>query len=294
MLHRRAWPGPALAAVAGAAGGCAPPIEEQDIPYDDRYGDATTLDLYRPDDGGTGRPGVLFLHGGAWSIGGKVEYLLAARRMGGSGYVAATANYRLVPDGVYPAAIRDVRCALAYMRAHAGAWGMDPDRVAVVGYSSGGHLASMLGVVEGVAELEPDCAAGTTGRANAVVAGAGIHDLRAMSDSGSVQDFLGGTIDEVPERYELGSPIHYVRPGEPPYLLIAGGVDWVIDDGQTLAMQGALLAAGNEARLLTLADAGHFLASGPDSGGEYLLTVNDRPESWMALIDFLHETLGPP
>jgi dipeptidyl aminopeptidase/acylaminoacyl peptidase len=171
---------------------------------------------------------------------------------------------------------------------------MDPDRVAVLGYSSGGHLASMLGVADGVPELEPDCAAGTTGAANAVIAGAGIHDLEAMSDDSSVQDFLGGSIAEAPERYRLASPIRHVEAGEPPYLLIHGGSDWVIDEEQSRRMRDALVAAGNEARLMSLEDSGHLLASGPDIGSENFGTVNDRPESWLAVIDFLHETMGPP
>jgi acetyl esterase/lipase len=281
--------------LAGAsAGGCAAPIEMQDILYDERFGDDTSLDLYLPDDGKTMRPAVMFIHGGAWSGGDKLEYLLAARRMGGSGYVAATINYRLVPGAVYPNAIQDVRCALAFLRAHAGEYGLDPDRVAAVGYSSGGHLASMLGVAEGVAELEPDCAAGTTGAANAVVAGAGIHDLRLMADTGSVEDFVGGSIDEVPDRYERASPVTHVKGGAPPYLLIHGGSDWVVSFEQSEQMKAALEAVGTTARFMELADQGHFIASGPDPGGEYVLTTTDRPESWIALIDFLYETLGAP
>lgn len=282
------------ALLLAGAGGCAGPIEMQDIFYDERGGDDTSLDMYLPDDGGTARPAVVFIHGGAWSAGDKVEYLLSARRMGGSGYVAATLNYRLVPDAVYPNAMQDVRCALAFLRTNAVEYGLDPARIAVVGYSSGGHLASMLGVAEGEPELEPDCAAGTTGPANAVVAGAGIHDLRLMAGSGSVQDFLGGTLDEVPERYDRASPVAHVKAGAPPYLLIHGGSDWVVSFEQSQRMKDALEAAGNSARFLELTDQGHFLASGPDPGGEYVLTTTDRPEYWIALSDFLYETLGAP
>lgn len=279
--------------LAGAAG-CAGPIEMQDILYDERFGDDTSLDMYLPDDGAAMRPAVVFIHGGAWTAGSKVEYLLAARRMGGSGYVAATLDYRLVPEAVYPNAIQDVRCALAFLRANAVEYGLDPDRIAVVGYSSGGHLASMLGVAEGVAELEPDCAAGTTGPANAVVAGAGIHDLRAMADTGSVEDFLGGTLEEVPDRYDQASPVTHVKAGAPPYLLIHGGSDWVVSFEQSERMRDALEAAGNSVRFMELTDQGHFLASGPDPGGEYVLTTTDRPEYWIALGDFLVEALGAP
>lgn len=281
-----------LAALAAGLG-CASPIEMEDIVYDDRFGEATTLDLYLPEDGAARRPAVLFLHGGLWQSGDKSEYGSAARRLGGSGYVAATANYRLVPDGPYPAPIHDARCALAFLRANAAAYGLDPDRVAVVGYAAGGHLASLLGVAEGTAELEPDCSAGTTGAANAVVAGSAIHDL-ALFDGPEVEELLGGTRDDLPDRYAMASPISYVKPEAPPYLLVHGDFDFMISPEQSERMADALRGAGASARYLELFDPGHFLAAGVDNGGLYAGGVRDRPESWTALVDFLYESLGPP
>lgn len=283
----------ALVALAGALG-CASPIEMVDVAYDDRSGEDTTLDVYLPEDGATQRPAVLFLHGGAWASGDKSEYGDAAQRLAGSGYVAATANYRLVPEGSYPAAIQDARCALAFLRGHAAEYGIDPDRIAVVGYAAGGHLASMLGVAQGTAELEPDCSAGTTGAANAVVAASAMHDLTLLDDTSEVEAFLGGTLTELPDRYAIASPVSHVKPGAPPYLLIHGDFDFVISVEQSERMNAALRDAGGSVRFLELFDPGHYLAAGADNGGLYFGSVRDRPESWTVLIDFLHESLGAP
>jgi hypothetical protein len=105
-----------------------------------------------------------------------------AQRLAHSGYVAATIEYRLVPDGVFPAAAEDCFCALAFLRAHAQEYGLDPQRVALMGYSAGGQLVSLLGVHAEDPELQdPGCPAGLTFAPAAVIDGAGPADLRAMA-----------------------------------------------------------------------------------------------------------------
>jgi dipeptidyl aminopeptidase/acylaminoacyl peptidase len=88
--------------------------------------------------------------------------------------------------------------------------------------------------------------------------------------------------------------VWHVTPGAPPYLLVHGDFDFMVSGEQTEAMQGALEAAGNPVRFLLLFDAGHALTAGADVGGLYYGTARDRPELWIALIDFLYESLGAP
>ena len=286
----------ALALVAlgcGAAVGCAPPTKLADISYDDRFGDATTLDLFLPATPGP-HPAVVLIHGGLFTRGDKEEYGAAAARLAGSGYVAATINHRLAPGARFPAAVQDAGCALSFLRNGAADYGIDPGRVAVVGYSSGGYLASMLGVASEVAALEPDCDAGASGPPEAVATGAGLFDLVEAAGEAEVQAFLGGDLGEAPERHELASPVSHVGAGEPPHLLVHGEIDWVVPSGQSKRMRDVLAAEGNDVRLLSLADPGHFLAAGADNGGLYGGGAKDRPESWIALADFLEETLGAP
>src|SRR5688572_22635069 len=147
--------------LAGACTGAG--VEEfRGVSYDDRHA-ADVLDVYLPDDGATGRPAVMYIHGGGWSSGNRGHHADHARRLAESGYVAISIDYRLVPDGAYPAAMQDTSCALAFVRAHADEYGLDPARIAVMGYSAGGHLVSLLGVATDEPDFIPDCAAAPAG-----------------------------------------------------------------------------------------------------------------------------------
>lgn len=277
------------------ASGCADVVELTGVAYDQRFGDATTMDVYLPDDGLTGRPAVLWIHGGGWKHFSRSAHTDHAIRLARAGYVSATINYRLVPDGSFPRAPQDCLCALAYLRNHADEYGLDPDRIAVAGYSAGGHLASLIGVAAGVPELAPDCAAGATYAPAAVISGAGPEDLLAMGDGDAVRDFVGGTPEEVPERYELASPISHVSPDAPPFLFVHGTGDLFVNIDQSKKMRDALRDAGVQARLLALPGGGHL--TNPDTGlgqADFGSTTIDSPQAWAAIIDFLDQTVGAP
>ena len=124
-----------------------------------------TLDLYLPASRSAGapvaRPLVLFVHGGAWFVGhtrhsGAFERwpdVLAA--LAARGYVVSSMNYRFSREAPFPAAIQDVKMAIRYLRAHAGEYGIDKQRVLVWGGSSGGQLAALAATTCHVAALEP-------------------------------------------------------------------------------------------------------------------------------------------
>ena len=276
----------------GILAGCTAPVEIHDVAYDDRYGDSTVMDLYLPEGSATARPGVMFIHGGGWRGGTKDHHTDAARRLARSGYVTASINYRLVPDGVFPAAVQDCLCALSFMRANAEEWGLDPSRIAVAGYSAGGHLAALLGVAADDPALAPDCAAGPTYGPAAAIPGAGPTDLVAVHDAPVVSEFIGVSYDDEPETWRLASPIEHVAADEPPFLFIHGEEDWFVDvDGHTRAMDEALRAAGNDSRVLALDGGGHLLNPGDAVGNLRIEISMEQPEAWMAIFDFLERNL---
>ncbi len=273
--------------------GCRAPTEIDDVPYDPRYGDSTKLDLYLPDESGA-QPAVMLIHGGAWRFGDKRHFTNAARRFARSGYVAASINYRLVPEGAFPNGPRDTACALAFLQKNAGDYGIDPERIAVVGYSAGGHLASLLGVAWNEPSIEPDCEWGPPERPAAVIPGAGAHDLRARADVEWVQDFMGGTLEELPDKYQQASPIAQIDPGEPPFLLVSGGGDWIGVPEQSRWMRDALRAVGTEADELRLAGGGHLVQPGADPGELQFGVLLETPEAWLVIADFLARHIGEP
>ena len=279
---------------AGCAGGG---VEEiSGVSYDDRH-PADVLDVYLPDDGETARPAVMYIHGGGWKTGSRSHHVDHARRLAGSGYVAISIDYRLTPDGAYPRSIQDTQCALAFVRAQADAWGLDPDRIAVMGYSAGGHLVALLGVATDEPDFLPDCAAAggaPVAPPAAVISGAGPTDLRGW-EVDAVRELIGGSEADHPERYQRASPLAHVDGDAPPYLFIHGTSDWFVPIEQSRAMRDALVDAGVDARLLELAGVGHLTGVGGDAGRQELGILSiDEPEAWIALDDFLRDTIGGP
>ena len=288
---RQAWTF-VLGACTGVLGACADVVVESDISYDDRFAVAQ-LDAYLP---GTATPrgAVMVVHGGGWRTGfsrdGMADH---ARRLAAAGYAAFNLDYRTTPDGgEFPHAVQDCVCALAYVRAHAADFAIDPARVAALGYSAGGHLVSMLGTAAADPMVTPDCAAGGTGPVAAVISGAGPEDMRLMPEVDVVVDFVGGTKAEVPERYAAASPITYVGPGAPPFLFITGSSDVFVDPEHSHRMQDALAAVGTDSRLLEIPGGGHLLNRGAsDTSWDVELSI-DTPEAWAAMFDFLDRTIG--
>ena len=145
----------------------------ENLSYDpaiDIYG---TFDLYEPrsDSGRVHRPAILAIHGGAWRGGDKAWGQQIAEALCPYGYVVFAINYRLAgrPNGKWPAQIEDVQKALKYVRANARQFNVDPDRIASLGMSAGGHLATMVALRD-----DPESPAG---RVTTAVNLDGEHDM---------------------------------------------------------------------------------------------------------------------
>jgi hypothetical protein len=148
---------------------CEPPARTEstgvrtrlDVPYATAGGDTLRLDLALPAGAGP-HPVVVLLHGGGWEGGHRSAMHDEMRLLAARGYAAATVSYRLTqaPRDVFPAAVRDVRCAVRWLRASAPALGLDGERIGALGFSAGAYLASMLGVAADLAALDVPGAAG--------------------------------------------------------------------------------------------------------------------------------------
>jgi acetyl esterase/lipase len=185
-------------------------------------------------DVGPAAPLVILLHGGGWSGGSRASLDGEMRALARRGYTAATVEYRLAqaPRNVFPAAAADVRCAVRALRRRAAEFHIAPGHVAVMGYSAGGHLASLLGVGASAGALDAGgCDGGNTDVAvQAVVSYAGPQDLRVngpytREQADLVTNFLGVFPGDAPDLARLASPIAYVAPGAPPFLLLHGSND---------------------------------------------------------------------
>jgi len=235
-----------------------------DLVYKVTDGQEIKLDAYVPSGPGP-FPGVILIHGGAWRAGDKSGYRSRGLDYARRGIAAFSINYRLSQVARYPAAVEDCLDAVRWLRAHASEFQLDPDRLGVEGGSAGGHLALM------VAFLEPDEKA-TDSRGQPLrnwvrcaVSFAGPTDLTDKeSIEGSVEraslvQFLGGTLEECPERHRQASPITYVSADDPPVLLVHGTADNVVPFRQAELLLQALRQAGVPVELIRLEGAGHGL-----------------------------------
>jgi acetyl esterase/lipase len=147
------------------------------------------------------------------------------------GFVAVTINYRLSGEAPFPAALEDCKCAVRWLRAHAGEYNLDPKRIGAYGNSAGGHLALLLGMVGKDAGLEGDGPhQDQSSVVQAVVSDSGPLDLLQQHRHGSLRrvvgQFLGGPPEGKREAlYKAASPVHQITPRTPPLLLIYGGAD---------------------------------------------------------------------
>jgi acetyl esterase/lipase len=233
----------------------------KDVVYGTAAGEELKLDLAKPKGSAAPRPGIVWIHGGAWRGGNKGEFEGALRQSAAAGYVAISINYRLVPKFIFPAQVEDSKCAVRWFRANAAELGLDPDRIGAVGSSAGAHLAMMLGAMGSEDGLEGDGgSAGTSSRVRAVVSFAGPTDLAQQFPIASnklVQDFIGGEQSEKQDAARRASPITYVNSGDPPMLLIQGTRDPLVPHAQAIAMAEALTKVGVPGRVELMLGEGH-------------------------------------
>ncbi len=126
------------------------PLAPKDVPIgkveNQSLSDEVALRLYRPvAAGGESLPALLFFHGGSFRSGDLDTHEALCRLIAGeAGCRVIAVDYRLAPEHPFPAAYDDAYAALIWIEANAAMLGIDPNRIAVGGDSSGGALAALL------------------------------------------------------------------------------------------------------------------------------------------------------
>lgn len=222
-------------------------VETKDIEYG-RVGDRPLLlDLYMPVSPQNPVPVLLFIHGGGWYKGDRADYKYYTVYYAQKGYAAASISYRLSDDAKFPAAVEDAKCAVRWVRANASTYGFEPDSIAVIGGSAGGHLAMMVGYTAGDPALEGNSGhPESSSQVRAVVNFYGPSDLTTETarTASEVTRFLGITYDENPQRFAQASPITYIDGDCPPTLIFHGTVDQLVPYEQSEILARKLKAAG--------------------------------------------------
>ena len=126
-----------------------------------------SLDVLRPPTPGVA-PVLVFVHGGVWTLGNRVQYRAVGQRIAAEGFVSVVVGYDTWPEAHCVRQVHAVRAALDHVLGHAAEWGGDVSRVYVSGHSSGANV-SALALLQGPCEGRPMCAG--------LIGLAGVYDL---------------------------------------------------------------------------------------------------------------------
>ena len=170
-----------------------------------------------------------------------------ARRLASRGYVVMNVTYRTTPKFSYPAPLEDMHQAIFWMRANAGTYHIDPQRIATFGYSAGGHLASLVALKD-----ENHMA-----NVKAIVAGGAPFDLKLYPGGDLVPAFLGGTQSEVPEKFRDASPLYHVEKNSPSIFIYQAAEDKLVPPEHALRMQAAYERIGKPTGIYWIPKRGH-------------------------------------
>ena len=225
------------------------------VVYGEAQGSALLADLSYPT-GGTRLPAIMYVHGGRWRSGSRANDNSAALfKWADSGFFTMSIDYRLVTATPAPASYEDTLCAIRWLHAHADEYGVDPDRIFLIGESSGGHLIALVATLG----QGPYARAGGWDKARtdvrAVISVAGAYDLNTLSWGNLWTPLAGGDVEAARRQ---ASPMSFVGPATLPILVIHSDDDRSVPIQQALDMVKALAAANVRYRFVHYTDRGHM------------------------------------
>jgi acetyl esterase/lipase len=203
----------------------------------------------------TAIPALVMIHGGAWRGGGRKDWSRTCRRAADSGVVGIAIDYRLTDGTVahsWPAQLVDAQLAMRWVRAHAGEYGIDPDRVCAIGDSAGGHLAVFLAALDHIAAGDhADLLPAISPQADCAIDWFAPVDFSGFLTRSSMMRtmFVGVKPSDYGEAERSASPLAAIGPHTAPILIAHGAQDDIVNVSQSRALQEALTRNGVPARL---------------------------------------------
>jgi acetyl esterase/lipase len=258
------------------------------IPYNSDTLKKHLLDIYLPADAKGKVPLVVFIHGGGWIGNDKyadMGYMTnTINAMLENGFAIASIDYRFAQNAVFPAILQDCNKAVSFLYDNADKYSLDKKRIALMGFSAGGHLASLMGTSQNN-KVENLYFANTYRpfKYKAVVDFYGPTDLVLLpgnEDEKSPEAILIGAKPlERPDLAKAASPITYIDKNDPPFLIFHGEKDNIVSNKQSKLFHSWLNYYGVKNELTIVKDAPHF-------GKMY-----DVDEIKTKVIDFLKEVV---
>jgi acetyl esterase/lipase len=220
----------------------------RDVEYARLGTQSLKLDLHTPH-GTTRSPLIVWAHGGAWRSGSKSNMPLG--KLVEDGYAVASVDYRLSTEAKFPAQIHDLKSAIRFLRGHGSQWALPLQKIVIAGDSAGGHLAALVGVSNGHAELEGDVGndRAQSSEVQGIISFCGAANLTTILKQSTPHGLnvrvpaldllLGGQPEDLPALARLASPVFHVDRNDPPLLLLHGDQDPQMPINQSHELCGA-------------------------------------------------------
>nr|WP_314895697.1 alpha/beta hydrolase [uncultured Flavobacterium sp.] len=246
------------------------------------------LDIYLPANTKSKIPFVVLIHGGGWLVNDKyadIGYMgSTVSDLINNGIAVVSIEYRFASQAKFPAQIQDCNQAISFLYKNAEKYNLDKNRMALMGFSAGGHLASLQGLSNNN-KVPTFFMSNSVQKFNikAVVDYYGPSDLTALAGSEDPKApegiLLGASPIERPDLAKYASPVTYVDKNDPPFLIIHGEKDDIVTNRQSKLLSGWLTVKGVKNELIIVKDAPHFG------------TMYDVDEIRNRVIDFLKSEL---
>lgn len=213
-------------------------IKKSTLVYSETAGRELKLDFYADERNASPAPCVVVVPGGSWQRSDRRKFTTLNPYLASRGYSVAVVEYRTAPEFRFPAALEDVRRALAFLQENAANLGVDRGRFMLLGRSAGAQLALL------------EAYAGENESVRGVISFYGPTDLpyaythpadpRVADIRSLLEDYLGGSPDERDEAYREASPINFASPRSPPTLLVHGSRDDMVQIAHSERLAGRL------------------------------------------------------
>ncbi len=240
-------------------------------------------------------PAAVYVHGGSWvsgdyATGGFIIDTIGPA-LSRAGFVVVSLDYRLGPTQHWPDQIEDVKCAIRYLRAYAGHLHIDPSEIGAWGQSAGGHLVALLGTAGRSAGWDVGPYLTKSSEIEAVVDMAGPSDLLMMGDQGDAvlvaESFISLLGSVAPKHLgadlKKASPVTYIAPGDPPFLILDSNNDEIVYPEQSLELAWYLGLDDDPRELVTVTRGGHEFDTAGESPSESAII--------RLVVDFFVQTL---
>jgi acetyl esterase/lipase len=259
--------GPAAAATAAAASSMRPLAPNEQVTL--TYCNHEKARITEPPHPSSPAPAAVYVHGGSWVSGnfntGGFLISQIGSDLASKGFVVVSLDYRLGPKNRWPDQIEDVKCAIRFIRAHARALHVDPDEIGAWGQSAGGNLVGLLGTAGPSVGWDVGPYTDESSKVEAVVDMAGPSDLLTLGNQGDsplvMRSFISllGPVrpDQIRAEMKAASPVTYVAPGDPPFLILHSDNDRIVYPQQSQELAWDMAANDVPHRLVIVAGAGH-------------------------------------